>query len=266
MNFERIAFDCGEDGIARITLQDPATRNAYTLAMCREILEAIADFANRDAARVLVITGTGGAFCSGGNLQSANEMEIGESRVFGHAAVLRESMHAVNLGLQRLDKPTIAMIDGPAVAGGLALALSCDFRIASDRARLGDPSGRAGLLPDEGGAWLWPRVMGLERALRMTLFGEIYDASEALRLGLIGEVVPSDRLETRVEEFASTLAAKAPLVVRAVKRMMHRGLEQSFEQSLGDVSLVVDFINHSEDAREGIAAFRDKRAPRFQGK
>ena len=210
MTFERISYECVKGDIARITLRDPATRNAYTLAMCREILQATADFANQDEARVLIVSGAGGAFCSGGNLHS-EEIEIGDTRIFGHAAVLRESMHAVNLALQRLDKPTIAMIDGAAVAGGLALALSCDFRIASDRARLGDPSGRAGLLPDEGGVWLWPHVMGLERALRMTLFGEIYDAAEALRLGLVGEVVPSDQLETRVQEFAVTLAAKAPL-------------------------------------------------------
>ena len=253
-------------GVARLTLDDPAHKNAYTVAMCSGLLGGIDRFARDDELKVLVITGAGDAFCAGGNLHCEEDFAAADSRVQGHAAVMRESMHAVNLALHRLDKPTIAMINGAAVAGGLALALMCDFRIAAASARLGDPSGRAGLLADEGGAWLFPRVMGLEAALRMTLLGEIYDAATALRLGLVGEVVADDRLETSVAALADALVSKAPLVVRSVKRLMRRSLTQTFEQSLGDVELVLDSVNASADAREGVAAFLAKRAPRFVGR
>ena len=253
-------------GVARLTLDDPAHKNAYTVAMCAGLLEGIARFARNDDLKVLVITGAGDAFCAGGNLSCEEDFAAADARVMGHASVMRESMHAVNLALHRLDKPTIAMINGAAVAGGLALALMCDFRIAASSARLGDPSGRAGLLADEGGAWLFPRVMGLEAALRMTLLGEVYDAATALRLHLVGEVVADDQLEASVAALADALASKAPLVVRSVKRLMRRSLSQSFEQSLGDVELVLDSVNGSADAREGVAAFLAKRAPRFVGR
>ena len=253
-------------GVSRLTLDDPPHKNAYTVAMRAPLLEGIARFARDDDLKVLVITGAGDAFCAGGNLRCEEDFAAADARAMGHAAVMRESMHAVNLALHRLDKPTIAMINGAAVAGGLALALMCDFRIAARSARLGDPSGRAGLLADEGGAWLFPRVMGLEAALRVTLLGEIYDAATARRLGLVGEVVADDQFEASVAGLADALAGKAPLVVRSVKRLLRRSLTQSFEQSLGDVELVLESVNGSADAREGVAAFLAKRAPRFVGR
>lgn len=265
MSYEHILYERANTGIATLTLNDPRRRNAWTYAMCQELIAALSVFSADDSAKVLILTGAGESFCSGGNLHSQHDIEMAEQRTLGHAAYMRESMHALVLALHRLEKPTIAMIDGPAVAGGLALAVLCDFRIASDRARLGDPSGNAGLLPDEGGIWLWPRVMGLQAAMRMTLLGEIYDAPTALRLGLVGEVVPSNRLRERVSELAASLAARAPIATRVVKRLMRRSLTQSFEQSLGDIELAVDFVNNGDDAREGIAAFREKRPPRFKG-
>src|SRR5207248_119666 len=160
-----------------------------------------------------------------------------------------------NLALRRLDKPVIAMINGPAVAGGLTLALCCDLRIASEEAKLGDPSGRVGLLPDEGGAWLFPRVMGMDKALRMSLLNEVYSAEEALRLGLVTEVVPADQLEKRTMELARDVARRAPIAVRLAKHLMLRGQETTFEQSLADAALAVMISNDTEDALEGIRAF-----------
>ena len=264
-SYEHILFEISAAGVARLTLNDPQRRNAWTYAMCREAIDALARFSADDAAKVLVLSGAGGAFCSGGNLHSTADVELAESRTLGHAAYMRESMHALVLALHRLDKPSIAMIDGPAIAGGLALALLCDFRIASDRARLGDPSGNAGLLPDEGGAWLWPRAMSLQAALKMVLLGEIYDAATALRLGLVGEVVAAERLLPRVDELAEALAARSAMATRVAKRLMVRSLDQTLEQSLGDVELVVDGVNSGDDALEGIAAFREKRSPKFRG-
>ena len=141
----------------------------------------------------------------------------------GHGREMRDGMQAVLALLKQIDKPSVAMIQGYAVAGGLALALACDFRFAGPEARLGDTSGRFGLLPDEGGAWLFPHAMGYDRALKMSLLHEIYDAPTALRLGLVTELVEDD-LEARTLEFAEALAAQAPLAVRMVKTMMTRAL------------------------------------------
>jgi enoyl-CoA hydratase/carnithine racemase len=165
-----------------------------------------------------------------------------------------------------MDKPLIAMINGPAVAGGLTLALLCDIRLAAHSARLGDTSGRAGLLPDEGGAWLFPRIMGIAAATRMTLLSELYDAPRARELGLVTEVVPDTELRVRTLELAGELARRAPLAVRMAKKMMRRSLELTFEQSLGDAEFAVNIINDSQDVQEGVAAFLEKRAPVFRGR
>lgn len=260
-----VLYDIVAPGIARITLNDPAHRNAYTVGMCAHILAAIQDYARRDELKVLILTGKGDAFCAGGNLRHLEDFEPLHSRTLGHSSIMRESMHAVNMALYRLDKPVIARIVGPAVSGGMAMALLCDFRIASQNARLGDPSGRAGLMPDEGGAWLWPRTMGLDAAMKMVMLGEIYDAATALRLGLITEVVAQDALDRRVMELAGQLASKAPIVMRTVKKLMRRSLLMTFEQSLGDVDLVLDTVSNSQDAKEGVEAFRAKRPPVFTG-
>jgi enoyl-CoA hydratase/carnithine racemase len=152
------------------------------------------------------------------------------------------------------------------VAGGLALALGCDLRIAAASARLGDTSNKAGLLPDEGGAWLFPRIMGLDRALRMTWLHEVYDAATAQDLGLVTEVVEDDALEARTLELCETLAAKAPLAVRLTKMMMAKAMETQLESSLVDAQMAVMVTNPSADVREGVAAFRERRAPRFEGR
>jgi enoyl-CoA hydratase/carnithine racemase len=158
------------------------------------------------------------------------------------------------------------MIIGPAVAGGLALALACDLRIAATSARLGDTSGRFALLPDEGGAWLFPRAMGLDRALKMTLLAEVYDAETALRLGLVTDVVADTELESRTLALATALAARAPLAVRLAKSMMRRSLDLTLEQSQGDAALSVMISNPSRDVLEGLQAFREKREPKFEGR
>ena len=264
MTYETIVFY--QDGaVAWLTLNRPDFLNAYTGPMCVELVDALARYQRDDSLRVLVLTGAGRAFCAGGDLRRSAEADEAQALQFGHAHVMREGMHAVNRALYRLDKPVLAMINGAAVAGGLTLALMCDLRIAGARAKLGDTSGRVGLLPDEGGAWAFPRAMGLEAALRMTMLAEVYDAPRAKELGLVGEVVADDDLRTRVTELAAELANRAPLAVRTAKKMMRRATEQNFEHSLGDAEFAVDLVNTSDDVAEGVAAFVEKRAPRFSG-
>ncbi|MQA95740.1 MAG: enoyl-CoA hydratase/isomerase family protein [Streptosporangiales bacterium] len=266
MTYATIRVEEVGPGVGLLTLDRPDVMNAYTTEMCEEVVAALDAYARDDTRRVLVITGEGRGFCSGGNLADGTARSTAEARQLGHAIVMREGFHRLSLALRRLDKPVIAMVNGPAVAGGLTLALLCDFRIASDRAVFGDPSGTAGLLPDEGGAWLFPRAMGLDHALRMVMLGERYDARRALELGLVTEVVPHAELRERTLAMAGSLAARAPLAVRLAKRMMYRSLEATFESSLGDAELSVMIANASEDAGEGVQAFLARRPPDFRGR
>lgn len=267
--FRTILFETIEPAIGRITLNRPKRMNAYTNPMCDEIVAALHHYMEDDALRCLVITGAGRGFCSGGDVSnsgSETERPVYRTKQMGHGQEMRVGMHRVVTALHRMDKPVIAMINGPAVAGGLALACACDFRIAADTAKLGDTSGKFGLLPDEGGAWLFPRAMRLDRALKMTLLNEVYPASEALRLGLVTEVVPAAELSNHTLAFARAIAKRAPLAVRLAKNMMRKGLDSSLENSLDDAALSVMIANPSQDVREGVTAFFDKREPKFEGR
>lgn len=265
--YQDIRVDRPAPAVVRVTLAREKQLNAYSMRMCRELLAALQDFDRDDAARVLVLTGAGRGFCAGGDVSGTDPEHREYMRLqLSHAREMRDGMQRVILALTRLDKPTIAMIHGAAVAGGLALALACDLRIAAASARLGDTSGNFALLPDEGGAWLFPRAMGLDRALKMTLLGELYDAATAERLGLVTETVPDHELEARALALAAALAARAPLAVRLAKSMMRRSLDLTLEQSQGDAALSVMISNPSQDVREGVKAFRDKREPTFEGR
>lgn len=269
--YETLICDEPRPGVARITLNRPGSMNAYTFGMTQELVAAIAAFRDEDGLRALVLTGAGErAFCTGGDIGGGGGEGDHSRRVatqpMGHGREMRDGMQAVVMALRRLDKPSIAMVRGYAVAGGLALALGCDLRFAAASAKLGDTASKAGLLPDEGGAWLFPRAMGLDRALKMSLLNEIYDARTAAGLGLVTEVVEDAALEDRVLEVAETLAAKAPLAVRLIKMMMGKAMETGLEASMVDAQVAVMVTNPSADVREGIAAFREKRAPKFEGR
>jgi len=265
--FEDIRVDQPELHVVRITLAREKQLNAYSMRMCRELVAAFEQFDRDDGARVMVLTGAGRGFCAGGDISGgAPEHDEYMRLQLSHAREMRDGMQRVIRALTRLDKPTIAMVNGPAVAGGLALALACDMRIAADTARLGDTSGRFALLPDEGGAWLFPRAMGLDRALKMTLLSEVYDATTAERLGLVTQTVPAGELEAHTLSLARALAARAPLAVRLAKAMMRRSFDLTLEQSLGDAALSVMISNPSQDVREGVKAFFEKREPKFEGR
>ena len=267
-SFATLGCDTPRPGIARITLCRPKQMNAYTWDMTQELQKAVAAFRDDDDARVLMLCGEGDrAFCAGGDIGGHEPEHRARVRAapMGSGREMRDGMQQVLFALRNLDKATVAMIHGYAVAGGLALALACDFRLGGPEAKLGDTSNRFGLLPDEGGAWLFPRVMGYDRALKMTLFHEVYDAETAYRLGLLTELVSGD-LEGRALEFCETLAAKAPLAVRMTKMMMSRAMESTFQSSLVDAQWAVMVSNRTEDAQEAQRAFREKRTPKFRGR
>jgi enoyl-CoA hydratase/carnithine racemase len=267
--YETLICDSPRPAVGRITLNRPQVMNAYSFRMTQELQAAVSAFRDDDALRALVLTGAGTrAFCTGGDVSGTDveHSRKARSQPMGQGREMREGMQAVVLALRNLDKPSVAMVRGYAVAGGLALALACDFRFVGESARLGDTSSKFGLLPDEGGAWLFPRAMGLDKALRMTLLSEIYDARHAERLGLVTEVVEDDALEDTTLALAEALAGRAPLAVRLTKMMMARSAGLSLEESVADAQMAVMIANPSEDVREGMAAFREKRAPKFQGR
>ncbi len=253
--------------VATVTLNRPQKLNAYSEIMVHEILAALADVRDDDEIRAVIVTGAGRGFCSGGDIGTDFQYP---ARYRGHRMEsmleMRENMHELVRFLQRFDKPTIAAVNGPAVAGGLTLALSCDFRIAAESARLGDTSLKFALIPDEGGAYLFPRSMGLEKALRMSLLSEVYPARKAMELGLVTEVVPDAELMPKAREWAERLAAGPPIAIRITKRMMYKQLTMGLDNALEDAALGTMVANYTEDVKEGTAAFHEKRPPKFKGK
>jgi 2-(1,2-epoxy-1,2-dihydrophenyl)acetyl-CoA isomerase len=257
-----------KDGhIATITLNRPAKRNAYSETMVHEILEALADARDNDEIRVVIFTGAGKGFCAGGDISRDFQYP---ARYRGHRLEsmleMRENMHVLIRFLDRFDKPVIAAINGAAVAGGLTLALACDFRIAAESANLGDTSLKFGLIPDEGGAYLFPRFMGIDRALKMSLLSEVYSARQALELGLVTEVVVDEELMMRARELAVRLAEGPPIAIRITKRMMHKQRAMQLDNALEDAAMATLVTNYTDDVKEGTAAFHEKRKPQFKGK
>jgi 2-(1,2-epoxy-1,2-dihydrophenyl)acetyl-CoA isomerase len=253
--------------IATITLNRPAKRNAYSETMVHEILGALADARDDDEIRVVIFTGAGKGFCAGGDISRDFQYP---ARYRGHLLEsmleMRENMHVLIRFLYRFDKPVIAAVNGAAVAGGLTLALACDFRIAAESAKLGDTSLKFGLIPDEGGAYFFPRFMGLDRALKMSLLSEVYTAREALALGLVTEVVADEDLMARARELAARLAEGPPIAIRITKRMMYKQRAMQLDNALEDAAMATLVANYTEDVKEGTAAFHEKRKPQFKGR
>jgi enoyl-CoA hydratase/carnithine racemase len=253
--------------VATITFNRPAKRNAYSETMVHEILEALADARDDDEIRVVILTGAGKGFCAGGDISRDFQYP---ARYRGHRLEsmleMRENMHVLIRFLDRFDKPVIAAINGAAVAGGLTLALACDFRIAAESAKLGDTSLKFGLIPDEGGAYLFPRFMGLDQALKMSLLSEVYSAREALALGLVTEVVADGELMTRAGELAIRLADGPPIAIRVTKRMMYKQRSMQLDNALEDAAMATLVANYTDDVKEGTAAFHEKRKPNFKGR
>lgn len=264
--FQQILY-AKENRVATITLNRPEKLNAYSEVMVHEIIASLEDSRDDDEIRAVIITGAGRGFCSGGDVSRDFQYP---ARYRGHRMEamleMRENMHRLVSLLRRFDKPTIAAVNGPAVAGGLTLALCCDFRIAAESARLGDTSLKFALIPDEGGAYLFPRYMGLQNALKMSLFSEVYPAQQAKELGLVTEVVPDEELMSVARWWAERLAEGPPIAIRITKRMMYKQQTMDLENALEDAALGVMVTNYCEDVKEGITAFHEKRTPKFKGR
>ena len=255
-------------------MNDPEHLNGTTQPMKRDMTEAFTQFQMDDSVRVVVVTGSGRAFCAGDdmtgrprNWDDADKLvptlPPGHQDPIGTYEGLRTMSQALNLAVRALDKPTIAAVNGLAIQTGLTLALACDFRIASSDARLGSATLRFGLLPDEGGHALVVQLIGLAKALDFFMRKRILTADEALALGLVNEVVPPDQLMDRTMELAAELAAGPQVAMRMLKRSLYNAAELSLTHAFDDIAARTAVTDHHPDVREGVAAFREKRAPKF---
>ena len=266
MEFEQILFSQAGH-VATITFNRPEKLNAYSERMVHELISALGIARDDDSVRCIIITGAGRGFCSGGDISRDFQYpQRYKDHPLEAMLEMRENMHQLVTLLRRLDKPTIAAINGPAVAGGLTLALSCDFRLAAESAKLGDTSLRFGLIPDEGGAWLFPKFMGLQNALRMSLLSEVYPARKALELGLVTEVVDDALLMQTARDWAERISEGPPIAVRVTKRMMYKQECMDMANALEDAAMAVMLTNYTEDVKEGTRAFHEKRKPKFTGR
>lgn len=248
------------DRVRRLVLNRPERRNAIPAAGWGELRQAFAEFEASDC-RVLVITGAGGAFCAGADVHDLEGSTGMDER--------RRRMGTVGdavLALHRLTKPTVAAVSGVAVGAGMNLAIGCDLVIADQTARFSEIFVQRGLTLDAGGSWLLPRLVGLQRAKELALTGRIVEASEALELGLVLEVVGPGMLEDRVDELTAVLAAGAPVAQMFSKQAIDRAMESSFEQALALEGQSQAICLATADVAEGVAAFLAKRPPRFEGR
>lgn len=247
--------------IATLTLNRPEARNALDLAMRRELGSALDEVEADPGARVLVLTGAGGHFCAGGDVKSMRERRYTAAE--GRARV--EVLNRLVLRLVDFPMPTLASVDGFAVGAGCNLALACDLIVASDRARFGQVFARLGLVPDGGGTWLLPRLVGLARAKELIFTAEIIDAAEAARIGLVNRVVPAAALAEETTRLAERIAAGPPLALRLAKRLVNRAAASDLAAALEAEAAAQAIAVTSEDHQEGLQAFFEKRAPRFRG-
>ncbi len=248
-----------EDTITTLRLENPPL-NLVTVAMTHALDAALASIERNPAIRVVVVTGSGErAFCAGSDIHEFESLKgrVGEGKLLLEKAVYRR--------LARLPMPTIAAIQADALGGGLELALCCDLRVADERASLGLPEVRLGVMPGSGGTQRLPRVVGAARAKEMILLGKIIDATTAAEIGLVNRVAPTGTAMEVAMEMATTIAARGPVAVREAKRVIDLAGDVPMDEGLAAELDASERVFQSEDMLEGSRAFFEKRPPDFTG-
>jgi len=259
MTYEQIRYE-RRDGVAWIRLHRPDKLNALTTPMALEILAALQTAEADSAMRCVIITGEGRGFCAGQDLQ---EFPAGQMEGFDISEHLRSGYHRLVPALVGSPLPVVAGVNGVAAGAGLSLALACDVRIASDRASFMQAFVRIGLIPDSGGTWLLPRAVGWARALELSISGRTVDVEEALQVGLVHRVVPADRFDVELTDYAARLAALPTPAIGATKRLLAASAGSSLQETLEREAIAQAEHAGSPDFVEGVTAFQEKRAPRF---
>jgi 2-(1,2-epoxy-1,2-dihydrophenyl)acetyl-CoA isomerase len=252
-----------DDGVAWITLNRPDRLNAFAGDMRTRLHDAIDAAASSDAVRVIVITGAGRGFCTGADVEVMSDLlRRGDDATF--ETLVHAGMRVIQR-LQSVHQPVIAAVNGPAAGAGAALALACDFRVASEKASIGITFNRIGLHPDWGATHALPRLVGPGRAAELVMSGRMVDAREAERMGLFERVFAEDWFDDEVRKLAKELAAKPPLALLLAKQTLADSLESTLDEVLAAEGDRQMRCFRSADAKEGIAAFNEKRKPLFRG-
>jgi 2-(1,2-epoxy-1,2-dihydrophenyl)acetyl-CoA isomerase len=260
MDYETILYQLDE-GVLTITLNRPEVLNAANRKMTDEIQDALKKAERDPSVRCIVLTGAGRAFCSGEDLKARQS-----AGTVGFESTLRDRYIPIVLKLRNIEKPVIGSINGVAAGAGLSIALACDMRIASDKAGFIEVFVRIGLVPDAGSSYFLPRLVGLSKALEMCFTGDSMNAEEALQFGLVNRVVPAEELEATTRELALRLAKGPTRAIGLMKRAINRGLSTDLEQQLEYEVHMQEAAGNTEDHREGLAAFLEKRTPEYKGK
>tara|TARA_Y100000588_G_C14260376_1_gene927357 strand:- start:196 stop:996 length:801 start_codon:yes stop_codon:yes gene_type:complete len=251
-----------QDGVVLATLNVPDKLNAMTIGMRQGIKRLIDEIGSDDEARVLVLTGAGRAFCAGADVSSS----AGSAYVKdGTRPNITEPRYRWVSDFVSLDKPTIACVNGVAAGGGLALALMCDIRIASEKARFISVFVRRALTPDNGTSWLLPRLIGKSQALKMILTGDEVDAQEAYRIGLVDEIAPEDEALENALTLAKRIASNPPVTVELSKRAVLKGLESDIVRQAEYEEYIQRIVRDTEDFVEANLARQENRSPKYKG-
>jgi len=252
--------------VATITLNRPERMNTISRAMLAELCEALLKAENDRNVRVVILTGTGRAFCAGLDLTEVVKSSGGGIADGAAQAVTLNLRDTPPTILFNMDKPTICALNGSAVGYGMDTALGCDIRIMAESAKLAAAFTKRGIVPESGGTWFLPRLLGWSKAAELIFTGRTLNAAACKEMGLVSEVVPDDKLLARAEAVAEEIAANAPLAVQASKRMMRMGLGESFNDHVHHVFLQLLPLFKSKDAAEGMRAFMEKRPSKFEGR
>ncbi|HEX2025459.1 MAG TPA: enoyl-CoA hydratase-related protein [Actinomycetota bacterium] len=264
MSYEQI--EVSRDGpVARITLNRPDKLNALTHRMSDELVDAFTEAARDPEVRALILTGAGRGFTAGQDLSEFDRAYRAGDRPDIESHLVR-SYHRLIPVVVSTPKPVIAAVNGVAAGAGVSLAAACDVRIASEEARFLQAFVKIGLIPDSGGTWLLPRIVGYATALELSITGEQIDARRALEIRLVSRVVAADRLDAEVAEYASRLAALPTAAIAETKALMRAALGSDLDSALAREAEAQGRMGRTEDHLEGVLAFAEKREPRFTGR